>query len=581
MSFLKAFFSSCLGALVALVIFCLSIVLFFVLSSADTFVVKPKSVLQLKLMLPVAELVPEDGLADLLPELADNRTGLLALKEVIKHAGSDANIEGIYLNVTQVPAGFSSLTEIRNSILDFRKTGKWVVAYSDNFSEGAYYLASTANEVYLNPHGMVEFNGLSVEIMHYKKLFDKLEIKPEVFKVGDFKSAVEPYLLERMSDQNRLQLTSVIQSIHEEMLGSVAESRNVPLEKLRAAADQMLVRNAAQAVQVGLVDSLFYDDQVKDVMRKKLGLLKDKRISMVSYSDYKGVILPSETDSADQIAVIVADGNILPGSSNPGIVGSATIMQEVRRARLSDRVKAIVVRINSPGGSFQAADQMWRELRLAAQEKPVIASMSDYAASGGYYLAMACDTIVAQPTTITGSIGIFTVLFDLSGMLENKIGITSDVVKTGEVGDMVSFTRPLSTLEKEIWQRQTDEIYDVFVSKAADGRGMSIDELKKVASGRVWTGAQAKDNGLVDVLGGFEDAVRLAADAASVSNYSIRFYPQPKSFLERITEEVEQNVSTRSLKNELGELYPYYLRLKSIRQFEGVQARMPQELIIH
>lgn len=580
MSFLKGFFSSCLGAFVALVIFTFSIILFFVIGSSDTYIVKPKSVLQLKLSLPVKELELDDELAQLLPELSDNRTGLLQLKEIIRNAATDTNIEGIYLNVSEIPTGLASITEIRNALIDFKESGKWIIAYSDSYSESSYYLASVATQVFLNPYGTLEFNGLAIEVMHYKKLFDKLDIKPEVFKVGDFKSAVEPYLLERMSDENRLQLNAILSSLQEQMIQGVAAARDIPETRIKEIADKMLVRNAQQALEYGLVDSLYYDDQVKNSIREKLGVEKDKTISMVSYSDYKRSLGDAPTAASDQIAVIVADGEIMPGTSTPQTVGGSTIVNEVRKARINKKVKAIVLRVNSPGGSFQAADAMWRELMLAAEAKPVIASMSDYAASGGYYIAMACDTIVAQPTTITGSIGIFTILFDMSGFLENKIGITSDYVQTGEVGELFTFTRPLTPSEKSIWQTQTNELYDVFAGKAAANRNMSIEALKKIASGRVWTGEQAKENGLVDELGGFDKAVEIAAKAAGITGYQLRYYPEQKSLLQRLTQEAEQTVKTKSLKSELGDLYPWYVQWRKVQQHQGVQARMPFEMII-
>ncbi len=578
MSFLKGFFSSCLGALTAIIIFVFGVIFFIaIISSADQVIVNPKSVLQLKLAVPISELEVEDDLAQLFPEIANARAGLIQLKKAIRHAKSDGNIEGIYLNISQIPAGISTLAELRNSLLDFKKSGKWVIAYSDAYTEGAYYLASAADRVYLNPHGMVELNGLAIEMTFYKKMFDKLDIKPEVFRVGDFKSAVEPYLRENMSDENRLQLNSMINSIYSQMLLEISVTRSIEPNKLKEIADKMLVRNAKQAVEYNLVDSLTYDDQVKDEMRNRLGLKKDATISFVKYADYKKSIPESTKSSDNQIAVIVADGSILPGSSTDGVVGGATIMNEVRKARKSKRVKAIVLRVNSPGGSFNAADQMWREITLAAQEKPVIASMSDYAASGGYYIAMACDTIVAQPTTITGSIGIFSVLFDLSGFLNNKIGVTTDQVKTGEVGDLITFMRPLTDVEKDIWQNQTNEIYEIFTSKAAAGRKMNVNDLKKIASGRVWTGEQAKANGLVDVLGGFEDAIDIASKAANITDYQLTYFPEPKSFLQRLTEDVDQNLKTRAMHQELGELYPWYQQWKKVKEFEGVQARMPFE----
>jgi len=300
----------------------------------------------------------------------------------------------------------------------------------------------------------------------------------------------------------------------------------------------------------------------------------------VKYSKYKKSFT-ADLSSKNEIAVIVADGEIMPGKADQGTVGATTIVEQIRRERNNDKVKAIVLRINSPGGAFQAADNMWREITLATKQKPVIASMGDYAASGGYYLAMGCDTIVARPTTVTGSIGIFSVLFDLSSFLGNKIGITSEEVKTGEIGNLVTFTRTLTDREKALWQNQTNAIYETFTRKAAEGRSMSQDDLKKIASGRVWTGAQAKDNGLADVLGGFDDAVKIAAAKAGIGDdYKLRYYPRPRPFLQRIFGDMEENAKASSLRTELGEYYPWYQQWNRVKHYQGVQARMGVEFQI-
>jgi len=470
---------------------------------------------------------------------------------------------------------------VREALNDFKQSGKWVVAYSEMFTESAYYVASAADKVYLNPEGEIEFNGLSVEVSFFKKMFDKLEIKPQIFRVGDFKSAVEPFMVEKMSNENRLQLNELISDIHQVMLQDVAESRSIDFARLKEIADKMLVTNAQQAQSLGLIDSLVYYDQVQDDLRGRLGLTGDDKIKLVKYNKYKKSFTVTNA-STNEIAVIVADGDIVPGKGQDGIIGSDTFAEEIRKARTSDKVKAIVVRINSPGGSALASDVMWREIVLATQTKPVIASMSDYAASGGYYLAMACDTIVAQPTTITGSIGVFSLLFDVSTFLDNKIGITFDEVKTGEVGELVTFTRPLTAVEKSIWQKRTNEIYKTFTTKAAEGRNMPVEELLKIASGRVWTGSQAKDRGLVDALGNFEDAVSIAAASAGLADndYRLKFYPVEKSFFEEWMSTMEQS-KTNALKEELGEHYRTYDQISELQRYQGAQASMPFQLKIH
>jgi protease-4 len=581
MTFLKNFLASCLGALVAMVL----VVLLgaFVLSlfaSEKEVVIDDNSVLRLKLTAPVSEMEVDDPITELFPGAGEQSVGLIQLKGAIAHAKEDPKIKGIYLDISSLIAGISSVGEIRESILDFRQSGKWVVAYSDMYSEGGYYLASAADKVYLNPEGEVEFNGLAIDVTFFKKMFDKLEIKPEIFRVGEFKSAVEPFLRDNMSDPNKLQLNSLINSVYGHMLSEIAESRKIPKDKLKEISDKMLVRDAHQALQYGLVDSLYYEDQLNDELRRRLGLKKDKAISFVKYSNYKKSF-STYKDSKNEIAVIVAEGTILPGESDKGVVGGSTISAEIHKARMNDHVKAIVLRVNSPGGAFQASDQIWREVSLAAKEKVMIASMSDYAASGGYYLSMACDTIVAQPTTITGSIGIFSVLFDLSAFLGNKIGITSEEVKTGEIGDMVTVMRPLTEMEKNIWQKKTEDIYETFTGKAAKGRKMSQEDIKKIASGRVWTGEQAKANGLVDILGGFNDAIKIAAKAARLGeDYKLKYYPHQKTFLEKLMGDFEQDTKAAILKNELGEYYPWFQQWQRVKRYQGVQARLPWELKI-
>ena len=495
MNFLKTFFASCLGSLLALFLFFI-IGIFLVagiigaaMSGGDESLttISDNSVLRLELNVPITELEVEDPFEGLpLPGIESGSIGLIQLKQAIDHAASDPKIKGIYLDVSFFMGGYATAREIRQSLEEFKATGKWVIAYSEMMSESSYYIASAADKIFLNPEGDLEFNGLSVEIGFFKQLFDKLEIKPEVFRVGDFKSAVEPFLLDKMSDENRLQLNVLLGSMYGTLLSDIAASRQREAADLRAIADKALVTSARQAREHRLVDSLMYYDQVEDYLRDKLGLAEDKKITFARYGKYRKSFATA-SKSKNEIAVIVADGDILPGEAQPGVVGSETFAEQLRKARKNDNVKAIVLRINSPGGSSLASDVMWREIVLASEEKPVIASMGDYAASGGYYLAMACDTIVTQPNTITGSIGVFSILYDASDFLKNKLGITFDEVRTGQTGDLITFTRPLNAQERNIWQNRTNEIYETFTTKAAQGRGMAVEDIKDIASGRVWS----------------------------------------------------------------------------------------------
>lgn len=586
MTFGRAFFSSCLGALTALVVF-----FFFSLfilggiiagmSQDKELVIEDNSVLHLQLDAQINEMQQENPLAALpLPGGDVRKIGLLQLKQAIDHARDDDKIRGIYLEVSQPMAGFSSLEEIRQSLLEFRESGKWVIAYSEMMSEAAYYLSSAADNVYLYPEGEIEFNGLTVTIGFYKKLFEKLQIHPQIFRVGEFKSAVEPFLREEMSEENELQLTAMANDIYGYMLSEIAESRGIDKQRLEEISDQMLVRTPAVAVELGLVDSLIYRDQLIDEFRSRLDVEEEKDINFVKYNDYRRSF-STFSDSKNEIAVIVADGTIMPGDGNQNdqVIGADKFMKEIRKAREDDGVKAIVLRVNSPGGEFKASDMMWRELKLAKEVKPVIASMSDYAASGGYYLSMVCDTIVAQPQTITGSIGIFGIMLDLSDFLGEKIGITFDEVRTGEYGDTYTVTRPLTEVEKKFIQSSLERHYNTFTSKAAEGRDVSQKAIEEIASGRVWTGQQALERNLVDVLGGFDDAVEIAAEAAGISDdYAVRFYPKPKDFIEELLTNLQDHTEAQVVQQELGELYYWYQHINKIKQYQGAQARMPFEL---
>jgi protease IV len=584
MNFFKTFLASCLGSLLAMVALVFILIAFFsaAISNFSTdsnqTVVSDNSVLQLKLNGRITEMEVEDPFEGLpIPGVEEPTIGLIQLKKALFHAKSDNAIRGIYLDVSMFQGGYAVAKEIRESILDFRKSGKWVIAYSEGYSEASYYLASSSDKVYLNPEGEIEFNGLALEVSFFKKLFDKLEIKPEIFRVGDFKSAVEPFFLDKMSDANRLQLKELIDEINNTTLKEVGESRKINEDEIKKISGQMLITSPEDAKKYKLIDSLVYYDEVQSDLRSRLGLGKLDKIKFIKYSKYKKSFTASSS-SKNEIAVVVAEGDIVSGKAQEGTIGSDTFAEELRKARTNDKVKAIVLRINSPGGSALASDVMWREVRLASKEKPIIASMSNLAASGGYYLAMGCDTIVAEPNTITGSIGVFSVLFDLSSFLDKKIGITFDEVKTGEAGNLVTFTRPLTAIEKAIWQKKTDKIYERFTSKAAEGRKMAVEKLRSVASGRVWSGTQAKERGLVDVIGGFNDAVQIAANAAGVGDdYKLKLYPKQKTFFAQWLQGLEENAKAKLLQQELGEGYETLQQIKKVQHYQGAQARMPFE----
>lgn len=580
MNFLK----NILSTIIALIIF--SVVGLFVftgviasLSESEKFVVKDNSILHLNLNKPITEMEvdnPFDDFGSFAGEVSS--IGLVELKAAIKNAATDDKVKGIYLNVNFFMAGMAMLEEVRQSLHEFKESGKFVVAYSEYYSENAYYLASVADKVILNTEGEVELNGLNANVTFLKGTMEKFGIEPQIFRVGEFKSAVEPFIRKDLSQENELQLKELLGSMNDHMLTSIAESRSIPVERVKQISNGMEVRNAQNALTTGLVDALMYEDEVLDVLKESASI---DELEMVTYSQYKSTYSDYKA-TTNKIAVIVASGDIVMGKGEDASVGSTKFAKLIREARLDNSVKAIVMRINSPGGAYLASDVMWRELELAKAEKPVIASMSDYAASGGYYLAMPCDTIVAQPNTITGSIGIFGMLFNLSEMLEDRLGITHDEVSTGEFSGMLTVTRSLTAAEKAIIQKSIEKNYETFVTKAAEGRGMTVEALKEVAGGRVWTGVQAKERGLVDVLGNFEDAVSIAAQKAGIEDdYKLRYFPKQKPFFEKLMEDFGGQVKSEFVKQEVGEFYPYLKELQKVKNLKGVQARMPFEMEIN
>lgn len=546
--------------------------------------VEENSVLELKLDKPIEERKaknPFDGIG--LAGMGPSSLGLQEIKDAIRKAKTDDNIKGIYLDVSRVQAGMATLEEIRTELLNFKKSGKFVVAYNDMCSEKSYYLNSVADKIYLNPAGTLEFNGLSSELFFFKGMLEKLDIQPYIFKVGEFKSAVEPFFLDKMSEPSRLQTTAFLNALNRFSLENIAKARNIPVARLTVISDSMLVHNADDALKYGLVTDLAYYDQALDFMKKKTGTASKKELNLVSLDKYEKVAEENDGESArNKVAVIYAQGDIVDGEGDEDNIGGEKFAETIRKARLDDKVKAVVLRINSPGGSALASDVIWREVMLTKKVKPVIASMSDVAASGGYYMAMACDTIVAHPNTITGSIGVFGVMANFEDFLKNKLGITVDRVKTGKFSDMPTVTRDLTDYEKQNIQQEVQRIYDDFTSKAAKGRKMTLPALQKVASGRVWSGVEAKEIGLVDVYGGLDEAIAIAAKRANLKagDYRVRRLPAQKSFFEQLMTNFNAEARASLLQAEMGENYRYFEMVQKVKTLNGIQAKLPFELEI-
>ncbi|QJX47758.1 signal peptide peptidase SppA [Hymenobacter taeanensis] len=584
---MRQFFKYVLATLTGLVLFAglgflLLIGLIVGLASSDKEVtVASNSVLELTLDKPIGEREFDNPFSSLVGGQSSS-IGLDELKASIRRAKEDGDIKGIFLNLDLVQGGMASLEEVRHELLEFKKSGKFIVSYADAQSEKSFYLASVADKLYLNPQGTLEFNGLSSETMYYKNLFDKLGVQAQIFRVGSFKSAVEPYFRTSMSDSARLQTSSFLNSINDAMLADVSAARKLAPARAKVISDSMLVHNADDAKRLGLVTDLGYYDQATDYIKGKLGVKKDKKLSLISLSDYSKNEDKDDANSGNRIAVIYAEGDIVTGKGGNNSIGSTRFAEAIRKARLDDKVKAVVLRVNSPGGSSLASDIIYREVMLTKKVKPIICSMSDVAASGGYFIAMGCDTIVAHPTTITGSIGVFGVLPNIEPFLRDKIGITTDRVTTGKFSDFPTITRALTPFEQSQFQAEINRIYADFTTKAAAGRHMPVERLRRLASGRVWSGSEAKARGLVDVLGSFDDALRIAARRAKLKegDYKIQKLPRQKSFAESLFSGFSEEVRLQLVKQEMGPMYPMYEQYKTLTEMKGVQARMPFEMTI-
>ena len=510
----------------------------------------------------------------------ENTAGLVNLKKAIAEAKTNANIKGIYLNAGLFSAGQAGLLELREALQDFKESDKFIVAYDEAYSEGGYFLASIADEIYVNPLGGIDFNGYSSEGIFLKGFFEKAGIKPEVFRVGEFKSAVEPFILDKMSPENRLQTQYFLDDINQHALALIAETRGIPSDSIQLINNQMLVRKPIDAVTYKLATSLKYEDEVHQILKEKLGLKEEDQISTINATDLGGLAKSKNITSKNRIAVILAEGDIVDGNVE-GAISSEKFAKEIRKARKDENIKAIVLRVNSPGGSILASEVIWREMSEAKKAKPLIVSMGEVAASGGYYIAAPADTIVAQPNTITGSIGIFGILFNVQELINDKLGVTTDVVSTGELSDFGNMARPLTEVERTIIQSSVEDGYETFISRVAEGRGMHPDSVRKVASGRVWTGTQAKARGLVDVLGGLDTAVGIAAAKIKAGDdYRVVYYPEKKQWFEELILTFSDQVQTRMLQSQLGEHYPFYQKIQGLKHYQGVQVRMPQEVVI-
>tara|TARA_B110000196_G_scaffold319977_1_gene339870 strand:+ start:1217 stop:2980 length:1764 start_codon:yes stop_codon:yes gene_type:complete len=581
---MKSFLKNVLSTIVGVVLSVVVVVLLFIgiisiaisaLDSDKEAKVKANSILKITLSKPIVERASDNPFENLSITNMDPETEIefKSILDNIEKAKKDDRIKGIYLNVPFVNAGISQTEEIRNKLLDFKTTGKFIISYAENYSQNGYYLSSVADEIFLNPEGIFELKGLSAQIIFFKELLEKLDIEAQVIRHGKFKSAIEPFILDKMSKANREQISLLLTTISNNILDSIASQRGLTLSRVEKLADNLELNTAANCLENNFVDALIYQDELENKLKGKLG--EEAKLQLISLSKYNNAKVERQGKiSRDKIAIIYATGEINSGKGDLKSIGSETTAKAIKEAREDEKVKAIVLRVNSPGGSALASDVIWRETTLAKAEKPLVISMGDLAASGGYYIACAADTIVANPTTITGSIGVFGLIPNLQHFYKNKLGITIDTVNTSKHADFGGMHRRLTSFERAKIQDHVEDIYATFISHVAEGRNMSTAAVDDIGQGRVWTGYDAKRLGLVDVLGGLETAIDIAAHLAKLDDYRIVSLPQKEDPLESFIKEITGG-ETNYIAKYFGVNSKYIKPIESLLKGEKIQTRMP------
>ncbi|KAB7529275.1 signal peptide peptidase SppA [Flagellimonas olearia] len=585
MNFLRNLLASILGSLVAFGIVMGMFLIFIALigNMEDGVVVKQNSILELRFMAPIMDYTGKDENSPF-AGLWDEEMGLDEIIHAIKVAKEDANIRGISLTTSFLQAGVAQTREIREALLDFKSSGKFILAHSDFYTQKDYYLASVADEVYLNPVGALDFKGLSTEILYYKDFQEKTGVKMEVIRHGKYKSAVEPFLSNTMSAENRLQIRELITSIWDVIVDDVSATRNISRENLNIIADTLGGRTPKYAVASGLIDGDLHFDEYENLLRNAMGVSQGEDLNYIEFEEYVRLAHWEKVHTGtDKIAVIYAQGEILYGDGGKDFLGQGLMVDALHKAKNDKDVKAIVLRVDSPGGSALVSDIIWREITLAKAVKPVVVSFGNVAASGGYYIGVAGDKIFAEPTTITGSIGVFGTIPNIHELAGN-IGINAEQVGTNKNSVDYSLFEPMNDSFRDVVQEGIEDTYNTFLERVAEGRKMSMDQVDSLAQGRVWSGVDAQANGLVDELGNLDDAITAAADMAGLGAYGIRKYPKYKSNFERFMDDLggmESKIKASLIKEEIGgEAYQILKEFKQASEQKGVQARMPFSLNI-
>jgi protease-4 len=576
---MKQFFKILFATLCAMIIF--SFLIFFSFagaiigsSSSEKTEIKSKSVLMLDMSNPILEQGQENQLGMLSGE-PTSVAGLNDILNSIKAAQKDEKIKGIYIRTGVCPVGWATLQEIREALVEFKKSDKFIIAYGEISDQKSYYIASTANQLYINPAGGIEFNGLSINGMFYKGTIDKLDIKTEAFHCGKYKGAYEPYALEKYSDPNRYQLSVLLNDLHSEFLLAVSQKSGIDTATLASMSNNGVIKFPKDALANKMIDGTIYGDSVEQIIRTKLALKEKEKINFVTTSDYASSI-ENKSEAKDKIAILYAEGAIYDGEGNEDI-HTKNMVKEIRKIAKDENIKAVVLRVNSPGGSALASEIIYHELKQLKKKKPIIVSMGNYAASGGYYLSCAGDSIFADHNTLTGSIGVVGVMFNIGEMMKNKLGVTTDVVKTGQFSDFQNMTRPMTDLERNWIQSYLDTTYILFKSRVAEARKLSMDQVEELAQGHVYSGKLAKELKLVDELGNIDRALASAVSMSKLKEYQLVEYPKPVDKLDEIISSISgQKREDATLKKLLGDDYVMYKEIQKIKsQQNQIQAIMP------
>ena len=577
LKFLKNIFSTLIGILLSFVV--IIVTLIGVLSASSEYQKKEKkidknTILKIDLSTQVVERASSNPLSDLdlfNPE-PKKQLELKTILDNIEKAKFDDNIIAIYINSPFVNAGLSQTEEIRNKLLEFKKTGKPIIAYSEVYSIKNYFLASVADKIYMNPLGVIDHKGLSATVMFFKGLLEKLNIDLQIFRLGKFKSAIEPFTLDKMSNENREQLKLMLNSINDNIMDSISSQRQIPFEVVKKHANQLTLNSAEICLEKGYIDHLIYEDQVEDSL---IAIGTNKKLKTISLKGYSSVKSKEKDISRNKIAIVYATGEINSGKGDVASIGSKTTSAAIKKARKDKNVKAIILRVNSPGGSALASDVIWRETTLAQKEKPLVVSMGDYAASGGYYIACAADTIIANPTTLTGSIGVFGMIPNMQNFYKSNFGITVDTVKTNTYADMGT-SRKLSTFEKNKIQEGIKNVYSTFISRVSDGRDITTQEVDAIGQGRVWSGYDAKDIGLVDLYGGLETAIMIAAELAEVDDYRVISLPKIEDPFTKIMNDLTESKLVTFFETEFNLMDTKKMKkVKDLITSDEIQTRIP------